>query len=126
MYEEIERTVRPLRHLRAGIVALALGAGGMSIAAEERGAPPPGVSRDQSRPAEGALKGGSVQPDRSSGPTPEAYADKCRQLAGELREQCLRDLSAGGGAKPPQTEPPFPAQPGPSTAPPPPQSPHVP
>ncbi len=42
----------------------------------DRGSPPPGLSQDGGRPAEGAIKGGS---------------QRCYELQGSPREQCLAD-----------------------------------
>jgi hypothetical protein len=69
----------------------------------ERGSTPPGLSQDGSRPAEGAIKGGSIAPGESGGmpdkggsATGDAAAGgtasnlaRCYQLEGTLREQCL-------------------------------------
>lgn len=67
------------------------------------------------KPSDGAIKGGSVLPGETSGtpdarpaPTPRG-ADRCNELSGTLREQCLeqeRKSSAGAtrapGEPPPQ------------------------
>jgi hypothetical protein len=70
----------------------------------ERGSTPPGLSQDGARPAEGAIKGGSIAPGESGGmpdksggrAAGEAAAGgtakglaRCYQLEGSLREQCL-------------------------------------
>jgi hypothetical protein len=72
-----------------------------------RGSTPPGMSQDGARPAEGALKGGTLAPGESGG-TPDAEPAKsapgsaaaggssrqlarCYELDGSLREQCLAD-----------------------------------
>ena len=71
----------------------------------ERGSTPPGLSQDGARPAEGALRGGTLAPGESGG-TPDTAAGKsapgnaaagsssrqlarCYELEGSLREQCL-------------------------------------
>ena len=70
-----------------------------SAQAAERGAIPPGLSQDGSRPAEGALKGGTIQPGEASGLPERRATRRCEDLQGVLRDQCLRDLeSASGGA----------------------------
>jgi hypothetical protein len=110
------------------MLAVALGVtSGVAIAqgSGERGSTPPGLSRDGSGPADGAIKGGSIQPDLGTNPARPRDVARCQQLAGELRAQCLRDLDPGtGGGLPPQGEPRSPAQPGPGD--PPPQNPRGP
>ena len=74
----------------------------------DRGNIPPGMSQDGSRPADGAIKGGSsIAPGETGGlpnrtPTESAEAqERCRDLSGSLREQCLekeRSGAAGGTA----------------------------
>jgi hypothetical protein len=75
-----------------------------------RGSAPPGTSQDGSRPAEGAIKGGSsIAPGENAGmpsrtPSESAEATKrCQELGGSLREQCLekeRSGATGGTAAP--------------------------
>jgi hypothetical protein len=73
----------------------------------QRGSILPGESRDESRPAEGAIQGGSIEEDIGATRTPGRDIARCKQLTGELREQCLRDLGAGaGGSRPPAPAPP--------------------
>lgn len=79
----------------------------------ERGSTPPGASQDGSRPAEGAIKGGSIAPGESGGmPSKGGSAAgggtasdlaRCYQLEGTLRDQCLAHereapLSKGSGS----------------------------
>jgi hypothetical protein len=52
----------------------------------ERGSVQPGDSQYESRPAEGAIKGGSIEPDIGSSPAPERDIARCKKLTGELRE----------------------------------------
>ena len=86
--------------LFVGLVAAAPAAAFAQSA--ERGAIPPGLSQDGSRPAEGALKGGTIQPGEASGVPERRATRRCQDLQGVLREQCLRDLdSASGGASAP-------------------------
>jgi hypothetical protein len=63
-----------------------------------RGSTPPGVSRDGAHPAAGAIQGGSLAPGEKAGipqkdPADSAAAggsaERCYQLEGTLREQCL-------------------------------------
>lgn len=72
---------------------------GLSAAQEPgRGSTPPGTSQDGSGAADGALKGGSIQPGERSG-VPERDISRCKELVGTLREQCLKDAeSASGGS----------------------------
>src|SRR5262245_8767036 len=87
-------------------VALA-GAAAVSLAqtADEtnrRGSIPPGESRDDSAPAAGAIKGGSIELASGGSRAPERDKARCEELTGVLREQCLRELggSAGDAARP--------------------------
>lgn len=60
---------------------------------ERRGSAPPGTGQDGSRPAEGAIKGGSMEAQKKDGasePTREELV-RCRDLTGTLRAQCLAD-----------------------------------
>lgn len=86
---------------------------------DERGSIPPGTSRDESRPAEGAIKGGSIDPDIGSSTTPQENINRCKQLTGVLREQCLEDLGASSGGTLPKPAPPSPVQRDPVAEPPP-------
>ena len=84
-----------------------------------RGSTPHGVSQDGARPAEGAIKGGSIAPGESGG-TPDASRQggaasggsanlaRCYELEGKLREQCLADgvNKEPTGAKPPKSSAP--------------------
>lgn len=81
-----------------------------------RGSTPPGTSQDGSRPAEGAIQGGALQPGEKGG-VPDSGAPKtpaagsaaaggstgrlarCYELEGSLREQCLADEASKTGAK---------------------------
>ena len=70
----------------------------------QRGSIPPGSSRDGSAPGDGALKGGTILPG-ATGEMPDARAERekieqrCKELAGTLREDCLRQgRGAAAGA----------------------------
>ena len=81
----------------------------------DRGSTPPGLGQDGARPAEGAIQGGAIAPGETGG-TPrkdpgtgqEAPAaagtasplQRCYQLEGTLREQCLADQLNKEGAAP--------------------------
>ena len=68
----------------------------------QRGSIPPGSSRDGSAPSDGALKGGTLLPGETGG-MPDARAERekleqrCKELAGTLREDCLRAGPRGRG-----------------------------
>ena len=113
-------TTRRLLAAMALAGALAASFAQSAAEAEGRGSIPPGESRDESRPAEGAIKGGSIESDIGTSRTPERDIARCNQLTGELREQCLRDLGASaGGSAPSSPAPPSPVQRDPVTEPPP-------
>ena len=71
---------------------------------EQRGSTPPGMSQDGAKPADGALKGGTILPGEHSGvPDPAKARERCEELEGTLREDCLkqqRDAGVGGTVKP--------------------------
>lgn len=71
---------------------------------EGRGTVPLGTAADGSRPAEGAITGGSIQPGESSGiPRDAERLNRCQELAGTLREDCLRkERNSGAGATQPR------------------------
>ena len=72
-----------------------------------------GTAPDGARPADGAIKGGSIVPGETSGVPTDRQVSRCADLTGTLREQCLAQEkdAAGGGttlphadvAKPPTT-----------------------
>jgi hypothetical protein len=67
---------------------------------EPRGSIPPGTAADGSRPADGAIKGGSIQPGETGG-LPDERVRRCKELSGTLREDCLKkeqDANTGAGA----------------------------
>jgi hypothetical protein len=82
----------------------------VSFAHAQRGNTPPGMSQDGAKPADGAIKGGSaagstIMPGESGG-LPNKDIQRCKELSGSLREDCLkkeRDSSAGAGATMPST-----------------------
>jgi len=95
------------------IIALFLASGGalsQTTGEPARGNTPPGKSQDGAAPADGAIKGGSIRPGESAGlpntggtaPNTEERLQRCEQLDGKLREDCLRDeRSAAGGSTAP-------------------------
>ena len=78
---------------------------------------------DGARPADGAIKGGStILPGEKSGVPTDSSTNRCQDLSGTLREQCLaqeRGASTGGtrspdvdvAKPPPQREAPPPQNP---------------
>jgi hypothetical protein len=97
--------------LRVTLVILLAVAVGPSLAQSrggpaERGSTPPGISQDGSGPSEGAIEGGSSLRG-GTGDNPggaESAVNRCRELKGALREQCLRDIDASAGRpRAPQT-----------------------
>jgi hypothetical protein len=82
-----------------------------------RGTVPHGSAADGSRPADGAITGGSIQPGERSGiPTSKPSAGvsleerirRCEQLVGTLRDDCLRkERSSGAGGSQPEILPPL-------------------
>ena len=75
------------------ILAMWALAGPVLPQAGERGSMPPGTSQDGSRPADGAIKGGSILPGETSGMPAKR---KCEELTGTLREDCLKQERDGG------------------------------
>ncbi|MGH8665661.1 MAG: hypothetical protein ACREUX_15470 [Burkholderiales bacterium] len=76
-------------------IAAALGAPA-ALGAESdqpRGSVPPGTSQDGSRPDQGAIKGGSIErkKDADHGPDARPEIERCRDLEGTLRTQCIAD-----------------------------------
>lgn len=71
---------------------------------EPRGSTPPGMSQDGAKPADGAIKGGTILPGEQSGlPDERKMRSRCEELSGTLREDCLeqqRDAGMGGTVKP--------------------------
>jgi hypothetical protein len=72
-----------------------------------------GIAADGSRPADGAIKGGSILPGETAGMPTDKAKSRCSDLSGTLREECLaqeQGASSGGTrlpdadvAKPPPT-----------------------
>jgi hypothetical protein len=72
-------------------------AGTVAAQTGERGSAPLGTSQDGSRPADGAIKGGTIAPGESAG-MPERKPNRCYEMSGTLREDCLkqeREAAAG-------------------------------
>jgi hypothetical protein len=108
-----------MRTLRLLTAMAALGFASLTWTDEgRRGSIPPGQSRDGSAPGAGAIKGGAILPGETAGVPEERAArekseQRCRELAGTLREDCLRqgrDAAEGASAEAsdirmPKTEP---------------------
>ena len=106
--------------LRLIVIALCVLAGAAYAQNGERASTPPGMSQDGAKPQDGALKGGSILPGERSGlPDERKMRERCEELSGTLREDCLkqqRDAGVGGTVKPleervtePRTKSPAPA-----------------
>ena len=78
----------------------------------DRGSTPPGLSQDGARPAEGAIQGGSIAPGEkggmpqkdvgkgAAGGASTSRVQRCYELEGSLREQCLADEALDKAAAP--------------------------
>jgi hypothetical protein len=92
--------------LAAILIAFA-GAVGAQGSNDMRGTVPHGTAADGSRPADGAITGGSIRPGERSGvPTSKPSAGvsleerirRCEELIGTLRDDCLRkERNSGAG-----------------------------
>lgn len=82
----------------------------VSFAHAQRANTPPGMSQDGARPADGAIQGGapggaSILPGEKGGlpNKEEAKQQRCYELTGSLREECLKKeepSAATGGTMP--------------------------
>lgn len=96
-----------------GVLMLVFTSFSLEAQTEGRGNVPPGTSADGSRPADGAIKGGSIvpgerggTPESSTAATPERRIAKCNELSGVLRDDCLRlEQDAGTGTSHPAQDP---------------------
>lgn len=70
-----------------GALSGCAGAADRGNTSEESPPSPPAASRDAIPPSGGALIGGSIE----SATTPKREIQRCQDLTGTLREQCLRD-----------------------------------
>jgi hypothetical protein len=77
------------------VCALAPAAFAQSGADEQkRGSLPPGSNRGESRPMDGAIIGGAITPYAPLPGEPQRAIERCRQLGGVLRDECLQTLRA--------------------------------
>ena len=101
---------KAMHALRSSIACVVLTLAAASATAQSdaekarRGSVPPGTSQDRSGPSEGAIKGGSIEPTPDAGKALQRKElERCKQLTGTLREQCLRDAGAqAGGVRSPE------------------------
>jgi hypothetical protein len=100
----------------AALLAFAGAAFSQGLPSERNPAP------DANRPADGAIKGGSILPGENAGMPSEKAQNRCNDLNGTLREQCLRQEQGGssGGTRVPDADI---AKPPPTREAPPPQNP---
>jgi hypothetical protein len=92
--------------MKTALIVLLMGfASAVAAQGDTRGTTPPGTATDGSRPADGAITGGSIQPGESGGiprdrpgvPATERIK-RCQELSGTLREECLsKERSSGAG-----------------------------
>ncbi|HEY7238358.1 MAG TPA: hypothetical protein VH600_04255 [Burkholderiales bacterium] len=92
--------------LAAAVVLLGLAAPALAQTSTDNPSSTPtgkGAAPDGARPADGAIKGGSIVPGETSGVPTDRAASRCADLTGTLREQCLaqgKDAAGGGTALP--------------------------
>lgn len=110
----LEKDMRNPRTLCAmGLLAAVLGVTTSVTSAqtgegEKRGSIPIGTSQDGSGPSDGALIGGTLKPDIGVSKQPLRDVNRCKELSGTLREECLLDLgatAAGAADSAPTVEP---------------------
>jgi hypothetical protein len=104
----------PLQILLAFSLTLLVGTAFAQTAGDAaRGSTPPGMSQDGSRPADGAITGGSPivpgekagVPDKDASVPADERLKRCYEMTGSLREECLRkERSAAGGSAPADTD----------------------
>lgn len=99
-----------MRYLAIALCLTVTSAFAQTAGDSARGNMPPGMSQDGSRPADGAIKGGSILPGEKAGTPDQSPAagsserlTRCGELTGVLREQCLdKERSAAGGSSAPR------------------------
>lgn len=116
--------MKTYRAAALSLVLLGLAGGVIAQTSDNPAASPSdrGASRDGSRPADGAIKGGAILPGESSGMPTDKAKNRCNDLSGTLREQCLKQEqgSSSGGTRLPESEV---GNPAPTREAPPPQNP---
>ena len=75
----------------------------------DRASTPPGTSQDGAKPSDGALKGGSILPGEQGGmPDARKMRERCEEMSGTLREDCLKQQRDAGLATDPRKKSPAP------------------
>jgi hypothetical protein len=114
---------KPYR-LAATLVFLCLAAPGFAQTTDNPASTPTGrgTAADGSRPADGAIKGGTIVPGERAGMPTDRAVSRCADLTGSLREQCLAQEkgASSGGTRAPEPDV---AKPPPAREAPPPQNP---
>jgi hypothetical protein len=91
--------------LAATVILLGLALPGLAQSTTDNPSSTPlgkGTAPDGARPADGAIKGGSIVPGESAGMPTDRQISRCADLTGTLREQCLaQDKGAASGATTP-------------------------
>ena len=95
--------------LAATVVLLGLALPGLAQPTTDNPSSTPlgkGTAPDGTRPADGAIKGGSIVPGETSGMPTDRQISRCADLTGTLREQCLAQEkgAASGGTTPPDAD----------------------
>ena len=115
------------RQILAGLAALALAGAAFAQPADHTVGPAVGnSSTGAGRPADGAIKGGSIIPGENAGVPTDKAKNRCNDLEGTLREQCLareRESASGGTTGEPRLPEIDVAKPPPTREAPPPQNP---
>ena len=80
------------------LLAFASAAFAQSTGEPSRGNTPPGMSKDGSKPSDGAIQGGApkILPGEQGG-LPNRDIQRCNELSGSLREDCLKKEERGAG-----------------------------
>jgi hypothetical protein len=110
------------QHFVAALLLVGASSAGFTQTGAESPSSGKGIAADGSRPADGAIKGGSILPGETAGMPTDKAKSRCSDLTGTLREQCLaqeQGASSGGtrlpevdlGKPPPTREAPPPQNP---------------
>jgi hypothetical protein len=92
-----------LQRLAATLLSLLLAGPGFAQSPPDSPPASKGAAADGSRPADGAIKGGSILPGETAGIPDDRAKSRCSDLEGTLRDQCLaqeKGTSAGGTRAP--------------------------
>ena len=91
-----------LQRLAVTLLSLFLSNAGFAQSPPDSPPASKGAAADGSRPADGAIKGGSILPGETAG-IPDRARSRCSDLEGTLRDQCLaqeKGTSAGATRAP--------------------------